>query len=140
MPPPQHTHPEVGSIVSILKTGSQAVLCSVAQLCHTFCNSVDCSPPGSCVLGIFQVRLLEWVAISSSRGGGHPKPPSSSQLNYESPALLPSHSCPIPFINPEDPSANKHPQLLPKSCEAASCDDPRGALCRCTLLCPSMAS
>ena len=29
---------------------------------------MDCSPPGSSVHGIFQVRILEWVAISSSRG------------------------------------------------------------------------
>ena len=94
------------------------MLCSADQLCHTFCNSMHCSSPGSCALGIVQVRILEWVAISSSRGEGHTKPPSSAQLNYESPALLPSHSCPIPFINPEDPNTNRHPQLLPKICEA----------------------
>ena len=29
---------------------------------------MDCSPPGSSVHGIFQARILEWVAISSSRG------------------------------------------------------------------------
>ena len=28
------------------------------------CNPVDCSPPGSSVHGIFQARILEWVAIS----------------------------------------------------------------------------
>ena len=37
-----------------------------AQLCLTLCDRVDCSPPGSSVPGIFQVRILEWVAISSS--------------------------------------------------------------------------
>ena len=31
-------------------------------------DSTDCSPPGSSVHGIFQARILEWVAISSSRG------------------------------------------------------------------------
>ena len=31
------------------------------------CNPMDCSPPGSSVHGIFQARILEWVAISSSR-------------------------------------------------------------------------
>ena len=98
------------------------MLCSADQLCHTFCNSMDCSSPGSCALGIVQVRILEWVAISSSRGEGHTKPPSSAQLNYESPALLPSHSCPIPFINPEDPNTNRHPQLLPKICEAGGAE------------------
>ena len=33
-----------------------------------FCNPEDCSPPGSSVHGIFQARILEWVAISFSRG------------------------------------------------------------------------
>ena len=31
------------------------------------CNPMDCSPPGSSVHGILQVRILEWVAISFSR-------------------------------------------------------------------------
>ena len=38
------------------------------QLCSTLCSSVDYSPPGSSVHGIGQTRILEWVAISSSRG------------------------------------------------------------------------
>ena len=37
-----------------------------AQLYPTVCNPVDCSLPGSYVHGIFQARILEWVAISSS--------------------------------------------------------------------------
>ena len=40
----------------------------VAQSCPTLCNSTDCSPPGSSILGILQARILEWVAISLSRG------------------------------------------------------------------------
>ena len=40
----------------------------VAQLCPTLCDPVDCSPPGSSVHGILQARILEWVAISFSRG------------------------------------------------------------------------
>jgi len=38
------------------------------QLCLIFCDSMDYSPPGSSVHGIFQTRILEWVAISYSRG------------------------------------------------------------------------
>ena len=38
-------------------------VCSVAQLCLTLCNPMDCSPPNSSVHGIFQARILEWVAI-----------------------------------------------------------------------------
>ena len=42
--------------------------CSVIKLCPTFCNPMDYSPPGSCVHGVFQARILEWVAISFCRG------------------------------------------------------------------------
>ena len=38
----------------------------VAQSCPTLCNPMDCSPPGSSVHGIFQARVLEWVAIAFS--------------------------------------------------------------------------
>ena len=40
----------------------------VAQLCLTLCEPMDCSPPGWSSHGIFQARILEWVAISFSRG------------------------------------------------------------------------
>ena len=52
-----------------LKTSSGTlVLSEVAQLCPTLCNPMDCSLPGFSVHGIFQARVLEWVAISFSRG------------------------------------------------------------------------
>ena len=38
------------------------------QLFLTLCHPVDCSPPGSPVHGILQARILEWIAMSSSRG------------------------------------------------------------------------
>ena len=38
------------------------------QSCPTLCDSMNCSPPGSSVHGILQARILEWVAIPSSRG------------------------------------------------------------------------
>ena len=37
------------------------------QLCLTFCNHMDCSPPGSSIHGIHQARIREWVAIPFSR-------------------------------------------------------------------------
>ena len=40
----------------------------VAQSCLTLCDPMDGSLPGSSVYGIFQARVLEWVAISFSRG------------------------------------------------------------------------
>ena len=42
--------------------------CSVTQFCPTLCDPLDCRLPGSQVHGIFQVRILEQAAISSSRG------------------------------------------------------------------------
>ena len=39
-----------------------------AQLCMTLCDPMDCSLPGSYVHGIFQAKILEWVAISYFRG------------------------------------------------------------------------
>ena len=40
--------------------------------CPTLCDPVDCSPSGSSVHGILQARILEWVAISFSRGSSQP--------------------------------------------------------------------
>ena len=39
-----------------------------AQSCPTLCDPTDCSPAGSSVRGILQLRTLEWVAISYSKG------------------------------------------------------------------------
>ena len=41
-------------------------VCVCVQLCLTLCDSMDCSPPGCSVHGIFQARILEWVAIPFS--------------------------------------------------------------------------
>ena len=41
----------------------------VAQLCLTLCDPMDCSLSGSSIHGIFQARVLEWVAIAFSRYG-----------------------------------------------------------------------
>ena len=45
----------------------------VAQLCLTLWDPMYCSPPGSSVHGIFHARILEWVAISFSRGSSQPR-------------------------------------------------------------------
>ena len=44
----------------------------VTQSCQTLCNPMDCSLPGSFIHGIFQARILEWIAISFSRGPSQP--------------------------------------------------------------------
>ena len=45
----------------------------VAQSCPTLCDPMDCSLPGSSVHGIFQAIVLEWIAISFSRGSSQPR-------------------------------------------------------------------
>ena len=47
--------------------------CLFAQLCLTLCDAMDCSPPGFSVCRILQARILEWVAISCSRGSSQPR-------------------------------------------------------------------
>ena len=45
----------------------------VAQSCLTLCDPTDCSLPGSSIHGIFQARVLEWVATSFSRRSSRPR-------------------------------------------------------------------
>ena len=51
------------------------VLCCALslQLCLTLCDPMDHSPPGFCVHGMFQARILEWIAISAFRGYSQPR-------------------------------------------------------------------
>ena len=44
--------------------------------CVRLFDPIDCSLPGSSVHGIFQARVLEWVAISFSRGSSRPRDPT----------------------------------------------------------------
>ena len=50
----------------------QVCVCVCAQSCPTLCNPVACNPPGSSVHGIFQARILEWVATDSWSFKPHP--------------------------------------------------------------------
>ena len=45
----------------------------VTQSCPSLWDLMDCSLPGSSVHGIFQARILEWIAISFSRGSSQPR-------------------------------------------------------------------
>ena len=47
--------------------------CLVTKSCPTLCIPMNCSQPGSSVHGISQVRILEWVAMFSSRGSSRPR-------------------------------------------------------------------
>ena len=48
-------------------------VCEVAQSCPALCDPMDCGLPGSTLHGILQARVLEWVAISFSRGSSQPR-------------------------------------------------------------------
>ena len=61
---------------------------SVAQLCLTLCDPMDCSLSSSSIHGIFQARVLEWVAISFSRD--IPTQGSNPGLLHYRQTLLPS--------------------------------------------------
>ena len=52
---------------------SQLLCYLVAKLYPTLCNPIDCSLPDSSVHGISQAKILEWVAISFSRGFSWPR-------------------------------------------------------------------
>ena len=53
-------------ICIIILYASEVKWSEIAQSCPTLCNPMDCSLPHSSVHGIFQARVLEWVAISFS--------------------------------------------------------------------------
>ena len=59
-------------------------LTGVAQSCLTLCDPMDCSLPGSSVHGIFQARILGWVAISFSRLSSQPRELRSPALQENS--------------------------------------------------------
>ena len=67
-------------------------MCSVTQSCPTLCDPTDCSPPASFVHGILQARIVEWVAISSSRGSSQHRPRDRT-------AVQTSFQMEISFIN-----------------------------------------
>ena len=54
-------------------TLSMKVEVKVTQLCPTLCDHMDCSLPGSSAHGIFQARILQWVAIPFFRVSSQPR-------------------------------------------------------------------
>ena len=60
------------------------VLCcaKLLQSCPALCDPMDCSLPGSSVHGVLQARILEWVAMPSSRGSSRPR--DGTRISYVS--------------------------------------------------------
>ena len=69
MQQPQCASAEIEGAVHAISHGRVLV----AQSCPTLCDPMDCSPPGASVLGTLQARVLEWVAMPSSRGSTQPR-------------------------------------------------------------------
>ena len=69
------TYPKIERIVMNIFSGREdnakkdaaAAAAKSLQSCPTLCNPIDSSLPGSSVPGVLQARILEWVAISSSK-------------------------------------------------------------------------
>ena len=55
------------------KSVCPCVYAQLIQSCSTLCDPMDCSPPSSSVHGILQARILQWVAMPSSRGSSQPR-------------------------------------------------------------------
>ena len=66
--------PLLWSLPVVLLCSSKS--CMYAQSCPTLCDPLDCSLPVSSIHRISQARILEWVAISSSRGSFWPRDPT----------------------------------------------------------------
>ena len=67
-----HSPSPVNSVLDISYLSKWKWKWSVSVLSYSL-RLVDCSPPGSSVHGIFQARILEWVAISFSGGSSWPR-------------------------------------------------------------------
>ena len=92
-PPFLHSllYPGLNRVIDVLpRCGGQSVLphtCGYAQSCLTLCVSLDCSPPGCSVRGVFQARILECAAIYSSRWFPPPEDLPDPRMETTSPPL-----------------------------------------------------
>ena len=62
-----------GNVHDSCVENSRCIHAQSLQSCLTLCDPIDCSPPGSSVHAILQARMLEWVAMPSSRGSSQPR-------------------------------------------------------------------
>ena len=70
----------------------------VIQSCPILCDLMECSPPGSSVRGILQARIMEWVAISFSRGSSQLRDWTWVSPHYRQTLYQLSHREAKPFI------------------------------------------
>ena len=99
----------------------ERVCAKLLQSCPTLCDPVDCSPPGSSVHGILQARILECIAMPSSRGSSQSR--DATVVSYISCTagvgnvfLCIVVSRPLTFLSPENPTTTilyQPPTTLP---------------------------
>ena len=77
-------------------------VCAQSRL--TLCDPMDCSPPGSSVHGIFLARILEWVAISSSRGSSWFR--DQTLISYIAGTFFPTEPLGKPFVSSDNSQMN----------------------------------
>ena len=68
-----HLMQRADSLEKTLMLGKTDSDSEVTQSCPTLCDPMNCSLPGSSTHRIFQARVLEWVAISLSKGSSQPR-------------------------------------------------------------------
>ena len=99
----------------------------VTQSCLTLCNPMDCSQPGSSVHGILQARILEWIAMPSSRGSSQPR-------NQTRVSCAAGRFFIVSAIRKAQRVKGKQLIIL---CFAFSCESPVHGICVSTPYCPS---
>ena len=102
-------------------------ICVCVQSCTILCN---CNPPSSSVLGIFQARILKWVAISYSRGSSWPRDQThisctSCRLGWQVGSIpLASPGRPCHWVRPKiKKKKKKRTNLLHEAFHSCSCLD-----------------
>ena len=88
---------------------------SRSDVSPTLCHPIDCSLPGSSVHGIFQARILEWVAFLFSRGSS-----LENSTQGSNPGLLPEKQKDALKIQPPEP----HPNPLTQAAGAQESESP----------------
>ena len=80
--------PQVAEINGLCRTYERILLLPRPDYASRYgkapCDCVGCSPPGSSVRGLLQARMLEWVALPSSRGSSRPRTSPVAQMVKES--------------------------------------------------------
>ena len=96
------------AVVTLARSPEQTVV-SLLSLVRLFCNPMNCSSPGFSVHGLFQAKILEWVAISSPEDLPNPEmEPSCTALQADS---LPLSYLLLPFHGTRGPEGRKDKEL-----------------------------